>query len=59
MLRVCWKIIKIYNKLTQPLRTGIFYILLRTKTSNLDIWVKLLFIAKTYLRLFQFINSLS
>ena len=30
MLHVCWKIIKLYNKLTHPLRAGYFYILLRT-----------------------------
>ena len=30
MLHVCWKIIKLYNKLTHPLRTGNIYILLRT-----------------------------
>ena len=30
MLHVCLKLIKLYNKLTHPLRTGNLYILLRT-----------------------------
>ena len=40
MLNVCRKKIKLLNKLTRPLRTGIFYIFINNKyTSNINIYI--------------------